>query len=97
VKVKELLVQLRNADPDAEVRYMQIGADETESDSVDEVEVQNEMWTFESGNGYSVYYPGEPEPRNENYGNVEYRRLSVIVLKPAIPPEWRYKPPAGES
>lgn len=97
MKVKELLVQLRDADPDAEVRYMQIGADPTESDSVDEVEVQAEFWTFESGNGYSVYYPGEPEPRNGNYRDVEYRRLSVVVLKPAIPPEWQYKAPAGES
>lgn len=91
MKVRELLEQLRDADPDAEVRFMAVGADETESDSVDDVEIQHEPWTFETGKGYSVWYAGEPEPRGEDYENVEYRRLPVVLLKPWIPPEWRAK------
>jgi hypothetical protein len=73
VKVRELLAQLRDADPGAEVRFMAVGADETESDSVDEVEFQRELWTFETGKGDSVWYPGEPEPSEEGYENVKYR------------------------
>ncbi|RQR34816.1 hypothetical protein [Burkholderia sp. Bp9142] len=57
----------------------------------DEVEFQRELWTFETGKGYSVWYPGEPEQREEDYENVEYRRLPVVLLKPWIPPEWRAK------
>jgi len=52
---------------------MAVGADETESDSVDEVEFQRELWTFETGKGDSVWYPGEPEPSEEGYENVKYR------------------------
>jgi hypothetical protein len=91
VKVRELLAQLRDADPDADVRFMAVGADEIESDSVDEVEFQRELWTFETGKGYSVWYPCEPVPRGEDYKNVEYRRRPVVLLKPWIPPEWRAK------
>ncbi|MCL4670380.1 hypothetical protein [Burkholderia pseudomallei] len=70
---------------------MAVGADETESVSVDEVEFQRELWTFETGKGYSAWYPGEPEQSEEDYENVEYRRLPVVLLKPWIPPVWRAK------
>lgn len=89
--VRELLEELGDADPDAEVRFMAVGADDTESDSVDEVEFQHEPWTFETGIGYSVCYAGEPEPRGEDHENVEYRRLPVVLLKPWIPLAWRAK------
>lgn len=89
MKVRELLEQLRDADPDAEVRFMAVGADETESDSVDEVKFEAELWTFEEGDGYSVYYPGEPDPRDADYENVRYRRLSVVLLKPDMPARWK--------
>ncbi|ARK80130.1 hypothetical protein BOC40_06615 [Burkholderia pseudomallei] len=70
---------------------MAVGADETESDSVDEVEFQRDLWTFETGKGYSVWYPGEPEQSEEGYENAEYRRLPAVLLKPRIPPMWRAK------
>lgn len=89
MKVKELLMRLQSVDPEAEVRFMSIGADSTESDSIDEVEFQTELWTFERGAGYEVYYAAEPEPRGAGYENVDYRRLPVVLLKPWIPPEWR--------
>lgn len=89
MKVRELLARLRDADPEAEVRFMPLAADSTESDSVDEVEFQAELWTFEEGDGYSVYYPGEPEQRDAHYENVRCRLLPVVLLKPDMPARWK--------
>ncbi|MFG7161973.1 hypothetical protein ACGYU5_15355 [Burkholderia pseudomallei] len=93
MKVKELLERLAAVNPEAEVRFMQIGADPTESDSVDEVEVPAEQWTFErgrdGGTAYTLCYPGEPEEREEGYTDVQYTRLSVVLLRIAMPDRWK--------
>jgi len=80
----ELMELLRGAEPEAEVLFMQPYADE--ADAVEIVDIQTTAWTLERGRygagSYSAYYAGEPEPRGDGYQSVEYRRLSVVVLRP---------------
>jgi hypothetical protein len=84
--VAELMKLLRGAEPEAEVSFMQPYADADEADAVEIVDIQTTAWTFERGRygagSYSAYYAGEPEPRGDGYQSVEYRRLSVVVLRP---------------
>lgn len=93
MNVRELLERLSTANPEAEVLFMQIGADPDEGDAIAEVEAQPELWTFEQGREggttYAVYYPGEPEPRGDGYQDVAYRRVSAVLLKPVMPERWK--------
>ena len=82
--VSELMTALATMDPNAEVRWLDVYADEDESDSVCEVHAYQD-WTHETGaygsETYEVWYPGpQLEPRGAGYRNVVLEPVRSVVM-----------------
>ncbi|SRR6266702_629652 len=96
VNVQELMAQLAQADPQAEVLFLDLHADADEADEVRLVDIRTESWTHERGmygnERYEAFYPGEPCERESGYSSIVTSEERVVVLS-AGPTTLRYYTP----
>ncbi|PZR48472.1 hypothetical protein [Paraburkholderia fungorum] len=97
MRVREVVEQLVNADPDSVVLYLDPYADVDESDEICEVLADSNMWTHEKGVchgfSYEVWYPWCPRaPDGEGHDVLTQSLGRVVVLSPG-PTNLRYVTP----
>lgn len=84
MKVRELVEQLRGADSDATVLWLDEYGDLDEADEVRQVDVRVESWAHEVGfrgdERYEVLCPGPANEPKPGCRDVVLRELRVVVL-----------------
>ncbi|NVH73676.1 hypothetical protein FSB08_14140 [Paraburkholderia sp. JPY432] len=85
MKVRDLLERLSTVDPESVVLFLEAWSWVDEADEIATVTVPKELWTFEesseSGNAYSIFYPGNDRNIGErSRHNVRQREVRVVIL-----------------
>lgn len=82
--VAQLVTALVCSEPNSYVLFLTHYADVEEADGVRQVSMQETTWTHERGeyrgDPYDVWYPRSPVPRKDNYHDVTYEAVPVVVL-----------------
>lgn len=84
MNVRELIALLSGADPDAVVLVFPPHADPCDGGVLEDVIVEEAMWTHETGlcqgSPYETFYPGAPTPVEPSFSNVSTNQVKVVLL-----------------
>jgi hypothetical protein len=89
MKVRDLIELLKDAPQDSVVLFIDGHAGAHETDEIRHVDIQPNLWTYETGNfggeAYELRYPGPPDPRLQpGYTDIVRRVESVVVLSSGL-------------
>lgn len=101
MRVRELIRQLFNAEPDSVVLFLESHAWVDESDEILEIFVDSNVWTYETGarfgEPYEVRYPGIPRAPDEENHVVTTQSVEHVVVLSNGPTNLRYVSPFKPS